>query len=748
MSSEEHPKDRDKSSEKRPAPISQPPPSPADSEEGKAPISFGQTPQPPAAPYFPQPGAAPPPSFGAGHYPPPPTPGQPPTMPSAGPYPPQPPQGNYPSYPPPAGQYPPTHAYPPPGGYPPGGYPPGGQFGAAPPNQTPPPYDSAAPPASSTPPPAAEPPAAADNQPPPSAKRPAKKSPRPAAPPKKSAPPKKNVESEKPSPPRWRGEEDLPTSPSKPTPKKQSTSPKVARPKRAPSQASAASPPRRADSDKGPMLQVATDRKGLPQQAPKRMTPQVVEPELQVTEHAPPEEDLTAKSTKLMPPWMVSMLVHFALVVLLALIAFSPRPNQDVVVTATYAEQLGEQLEQPFVLDEADLMEDDVTGFDITLFESEQPPPESLTTLAANGTKAKQKEIETPGVDYNFRSDGGGKKALLKAYGGNATTEQAVKAALDWLKRNQRRDGSWSLKGPYSDGAGLENSIAATAMALLAFQGAGHTTLEGVYVKEVTRGWNYLLSQMDNDGTFISGPLSNQHRLYTQAQATIALCELYGMTRDEQYRQPAQRAIDYAVRIQSPEGGWRYTPGEGADTSVTGWFVMAMASAKLCGLNVPNETLDRIGGFLDSVAKENGSRYAYQPSRNQPPTLSMTAEGLLCRQYLGWTQEDPRLIDGVDYLVSNPITWKEPDVYYWYYATQVAHHTEGQAWQAWNKVMRQAIPEQQVKDGREKGSWSPEGDKHGVIGGRLFMTCLCVYMLEVYYRHLPIYSKSEVLSLQ
>ena len=119
----------------------------------------------------------------------------------------------------------------------------------------------------------------------------------------------------------------------------------------------------------------------------------------------------------------------------------------------------------------------------------------------------------------------------------------------------------------------------------------------------------------------------------------------------------------------------------------------------------------------------------------------MTAEGLLCRQYLGWKQDDPRLQAGMEYLLANPIEWNEPDVYYWYYATQVAHHMEGTAWRDWNEKLRQVIPENQVKSGREKGSWSPANDENGVKAGRLFMTCFCTYMLEVYYRHLPIYSK-------
>ena len=285
-------------------------------------------------------------------------------------------------------------------------------------------------------------------------------------------------------------------------------------------------------------------------------------------------------------------------------------------------------------------------------------------------------------------------------------------------------------------------------MALLAFQGAGHTDEVGDYQSNVKKGWLFLIREMDRDSNFIQGGIPNQHVLYTQAQATIALCELYGMTKREELREPAQRAIDYAVRIQAPEGGWRYTPGSGSDTSVTGWFVMALQSARMSGLEVPDKTFQGITKFLDSVQTEGGSKYTYQVTRSQEPTPAMTAEGLLCRQYLGWDQNDERLVDGISYLNANPINWEEPDVYYWYYATQVMHHAEGDAWEQWNRVMRQAIPEQQTQGGKEQGSWYPAGDRNGVVAGRLFTTCLCTYMLEVYYRHLPIYSKIEVLNLQ
>jgi hypothetical protein len=123
------------------------------------------------------------------------------------------------------------------------------------------------------------------------------------------------------------------------------------------------------------------------------------------------------------------------------------------------------------------------------------------------------------------------------------------------------------------------------------------------------------------------------------------------------------------------------------------------------------------------------------------PRLPLTAEGLLCRQYLGWKREDERLRSGVDYLLNNLPDWRyeERNVYYWYYGTQVCHHMEGTDWRIWNDVIKEMLPEHQEKRGNERGSWDPDGDRWGAAGGRLYVTCLSLYILEVYHRHLPIY---------
>jgi hypothetical protein len=157
----------------------------------------------------------------------------------------------------------------------------------------------------------------------------------------------------------------------------------------------------------------------------------------------------------------------------------------------------------------------------------------------------------------------------------------------------------------------------------------------------------------------------------------------------------------------------------------------------MAGIEVPSPVFEKIEQFLDSVARDNGARYAYQIQAGA--TLPLSAEGLLCRQYLGWPHDDPRLAAGVKYLLANKPAWNKRNVYYWYYATQVLHHIEGKPWRAWNEEMRELLPLHQEKRGRERGSWDPKGDRWGDAGGRLYVTCLSIYTLEVYYRHLPLY---------
>jgi hypothetical protein len=459
------------------------------------------------------------------------------------------------------------------------------------------------------------------------------------------------------------------------------------------------------------------------------------------------------------PPWLMSMAMHLLVVLVLGGISAwqlvrSPTTevvarfdNSDLAPPDVFAEQLGVQIKDPNSTSEGDPNQGDQTI--ITPQDPSLPmvpdafaaPPTLADLMPGGSTVTSTFDAPEIGLALSGRTHGRMKNVLLGKFGGNKVTEDAVKLGLAWLAKNQLKEaGNWSLMRPFTNGGESDNPLAATGLALIAFQGSGNTHKEGDFQKNVSRGIEWIIKNQEKDGSFNTFGESNQ-RLYSQAIGTIALCELYGMTHDSHLREPAEKAVKYAVRIQSKEGGWRYVPMEQADVSVTGWFVIALQSAKMAGMDVPNETFDRISSFLDGTALSDGRQYGYQIDRKMQ-TNALSAEGLLCREYLGWKQNDPRLKEGVAEFIKHPVNYDigATNVYYWYYATQAAHHLEGETWDKWNATMRQEVPAHQTKNGPEAGSWPPTGDEWGSSGGRLYTTCLSIFMLEVYYRHLPIYS--------
>ena len=252
----------------------------------------------------------------------------------------------------------------------------------------------------------------------------------------------------------------------------------------------------------------------------------------------------------------------------------------------------------------------------------------------------------------------------------------------------------------------------ATAMGLLPFLAAGQTHLsKGPYKEHIRKGIDWLIRHQQPDGNLAKGA---QQMMYSHGLATIALSEAYGLSGDRQVGQAAQGAVNFILDAQNAaDGGWRYNPKDPGDTSVVGWQLMALKSAHMAGLNVGGSVFSGTSKWLDSVAVHDGTEYAYQPG--QGPSHTMTSVGLLCRQYLGAKRDNPMLTGGMSYLMNHLPDEGFPNIYYWYYATQVMHNMSGYEWDTWNRKMRELLVRTQVRNVNEcaNGSWAPEKDAWG-----------------------------------
>lgn len=516
--------------------------------------------------------------------------------------------------------------------------------------------------------------------------------------------------------------------------------------------------------EEGPYLHNKTDRNDLQKSHDSKQA----SPELLSKESTPFIQRFSS--------WLFSISFHILLMIFLALLIF-PSDPPPIVVQGDFAEELGDQLDV-FTLEEGNINPNEAEDYkieappelkiaDVLLFDKPVNPVESqIANRLLDPSRIDIKDT------LSGRMDPGTKNDLIAKYGGNRLTKDAVNFGLVWLAKQQDSEGKWSLKGPYKDGLTVymtENNIAATALALLAFQGDGNTRSIGQYAAKVHKGWSWLLRQQAKDGLFFKE--INAHgsdRFYTHALSTIAICELivlerYEKKEDPKLKESAIKAIRYLEKHQTPDlGGWRYEPDIDSDLSVTGWCLMALQTAKMAGLDVPQKMLDKITGFLDKVAIEEGSGYVYMlPKNTQLKRPSMVATGLLCRLYLGWDRNNPLVLKGAEYLTQKenlikfpqprqekddeyqrPKTDEQINVYGWYSASMMLKHLGPyhKYWVAWNRALCSEIPTHQNPEGKEEaGSWDPFYDEYQFGGGRLYVTAMSILCMEVYYRHLAIF---------
>ncbi|MFT5523951.1 MAG: hypothetical protein ACI9HK_001900 [Pirellulaceae bacterium] len=312
----------------------------------------------------------------------------------------------------------------------------------------------------------------------------------------------------------------------------------------------------------------------------------------------------------------------------------------------------------------------------------------------------------------------------------NSKIENSIAAGLSWLAAQQLPDGSWNyaklVAGQDGAGESVDAGNAATGMALLCFAKAGQTHVEGEYKQVVAKGTKYLLSKMKTDGSFHEPRGS----MYSHGIAAQAIITLFKLTEDKTLQKPAQSALDFIAYAQDPvEGGWRYSPKQPGDTSVSCWQIQALVVGKNVGLKVSDETVGGATKFLDAVQSEKGVYYGYTtPGRG----MATSAQGLLCRIQLGWDPADDRVKTGVAALSKQGPS--QGNHYYNLFATQLLQKHGGKAWQAWqawrSEIVAQLIADQQ-KEKATAGSWLVTKGGHGVQrGGRLYCTAMALMVLE------------------
>lgn len=370
---------------------------------------------------------------------------------------------------------------------------------------------------------------------------------------------------------------------------------------------------------------------------------------------------------------------------------------------------------------------------------------------------------------------------------GDAATEAAVMKALRWLKATQAPDGSWGTKPEFGLKKGMDKAAGA-GFAILTYLAHGETPASKEFGPTVQKALDYLINSVyvvkDKNGKLAKDPNGNTPYIrmsgaggseYGFLIGTYALCEAYGMTKNPNAREAAEKTLGRIISGQTATGGWNYnmarvTKDGPDDISFGGWAMQAIKAGKMAGIHLPGME-ECIKKAVNCLKKRNYSEkagFVYRATTNHKGgTGGLAGVGCLAMQLLGYAKEkevanalnvmrdwQPSLDKVYSYAPGKP----ENAQYYCYYAAQCKYQAgmckdatpaNFTLWKKWNAEMKALYTKAvitvtdksgqpiTVKDpaGKDRpiGRWENKDHYNYDVMG----TCLAALQLMVYYRYLP-----------
>ena len=500
-------------------------------------------------------------------------------------------------------------------------------------------------------------------------------------------------------------------------------------------------------------------------------------------------------------PLLAILLPVLFVATLFVVTAVSGSGKRELKVEIVQADQQDDALEEIETPQETE-PPPEMDNIEITVDTPSMNPTE-MASEAAPAPTAEPQSVKVASVDamLNIKSPvtmksvmgtsrGAGVRGTFTRGGasyGDAATEAAVMKALRWLKATQEPDGSWGTKPEFGLKKGMDKAAGA-GCAILTYLAHGETPASKEFGPTVQKALDYLINSVyvvkDKNGKLAKDPNGNTPYIrmsgaggseYGFLIGTYALCEAYGMTKNPNAREAAEKTLGRIISGQTATGGWNYnmarvTKDGPDDISFGGWAMQAIKAGKMAGIHLPGME-ECIKKAVNCLKKRNYSEkagFVYRATTNHKGgTGGLAGVGCLAMQLLGYAKEkevanalnvmrdwQPSLDKVYSYAPGKP----ENAQYYCYYAAQCKYQAgmckdatpaNFTLWKKWNAEMKalytKAIITVTDKSGQPVTVKDPAGKDRPI--GRwenkdhynydVMGTCLAALQLMVYYRYLP-----------
>src|SRR5262245_52971738 len=182
--------------------------------------------------------------------------------------------------------------------------------------------------------------------------------------------------------------------------------------------------------------------------------------------------------------------------------------------------------------------------------------------------------------------------------------QQVVDKGLEWLARQQNRDG-------HLEAMGGQYPVTMTALAGMAFLMEGSTIREGKYADRIRRAVDWLMVRSQPNGLIgnPNHPGEAGRYMYGHGFALLFLASVYGEEEDSDRRKKLEdiltRAVQFAGKAQTKRkgpksgkdcGGWGYVSaadgGNFDEGSVTVTQLQGIRACRNAGIVVPKEIIE------------------------------------------------------------------------------------------------------------------------------------------------------------
>ena len=313
--------------------------------------------------------------------------------------------------------------------------------------------------------------------------------------------------------------------------------------------------------------------------------------------------------------------------------------------------------------------------------------------------------------------------------------EKAVTRALDYLAREQRRQGYWEANnGQYK--------VAMTALAGTALLCEGSTTTRGKYASNISLAVDYLLDMSQPNG--LIGYEEDYRYTYGHGFSMVFLSQVFGEEEDVERREDIQRVLTKAVEFcgyaQTTRGGWGYVSAkDGNDFDEGSTCITQVQGLRACrnaGIPVPKEIIDRAKQYIaDCTTPDGGVQYSIMRQGGARPPITAAAVAAL---FSSGEYEGASVKKMLEYCERN--VWPggggmRSTFGHWHYAhfyyAQVRYRIGDDKWERYRREIADEITRKQSAD----GAW------HEGHIGPVYTTSMNAVILQLDKGFLPIYQR-------